>query len=240
MSATTETRLKDLLADWAVGENLNPDELFELEGLKRLHPEIRPESFERAAAGVHQCWLAERLESLPMGLRARLERMRARLGSWGDAPRAKPGNPWRAGWWVAAAATIAMWLATRDALRPAPLPEARDWVAQSWTATADPDATGVTGEVRWSPSQNSGTMVFEGLPTNDPANAQYQLWIFDATRSADYPIDGGVFDAKEGRFEVPIDAKIVVDEAKLFAITLERPGGVVVSSRERLLLTAAF
>ena len=49
-----------------------------------------------------------------------------------------------------------------------------------------------------------------------------------------------MFDAKEGRFEVPIDAKIVVDEAKLFAITLERPGGVVVSSRERLLLTAAF
>lgn len=240
MSASTETRLKELLADWAVGEILNPDEQHELEGLKRMHPEIRPESFERAAASVHQCWLTERMESLPLGLRARIERLRERLGNWASLPRAETGNPWRAGWWVAAAATIAMWLATRDVLRPDTTPPARDWIAQTWTATADPDATGVTGEVRWSPSQNRGTMVFEGLPRNDPTTAQYQLWIFDATRSTDYPIDGGVFDAVEGRFEIPIDAKINVDQATLFAITLERPGGVVVSSRERLLLTAAL
>ena len=44
-------------------------------------------------------------------------------------------------------------------------------------------------------------------------------------------IKGGVFDmpAGDGEAIVPIDAKIRVDEPVLFAITVERPGGVVVS-----------
>ena len=37
---------------------------------------------------------------------------------------------------------------------------------------------------------------------------------------------------------VPIDAKVAVGEPYLFAITVEPPGGVVVSSRERIALVA--
>ena len=77
------------------------------------------------------------------------------------------------------------------------------------------------------------------LPVNDPSRRQYQLWIFDKSRSAEKPVDGGVFDVSStGELIVPIDAKLAVTEAFLFAITAEKPGGVVVSDREDLLLLA--
>ncbi|MEM7228940.1 MAG: anti-sigma factor, partial [Planctomycetota bacterium] len=79
-----------------------------------------------------------------------------------------------------------------------------------------------------------------GLEANDPSVMQYQLWIFDAERSADHPVDGGVFDIPAGGGEVivPIDPKLAVSDATLFAITVEQPGGVVVSARERIVLLA--
>jgi hypothetical protein len=41
-----------------------------------------------------------------------------------------------------------------------------------------------------------------------------------------------------GEVVVPIAAKLHVDHATLFAVTVERPGGVVVSKRERVVVTA--
>ena len=109
----------------------------------------------------------------------------------------------------------------------------------SWTPTEDPSAEGVEGRVAWSDALQSGYMLFEGLPENDPDEGQYQLWIFDATRDEAHPVDGGVFDVPPGEeVVVPIRAKLPVAEATLFAITVERPGGVVVSKRERLPLLA--
>ena len=37
---------------------------------------------------------------------------------------------------------------------------------------------------------------------------------------------------------VPIRAKLPVSDAHLFAVTVEQPGGVVVSSRDRIVLLA--
>ncbi|MGI9538649.1 MAG: anti-sigma factor domain-containing protein, partial [Miltoncostaeaceae bacterium] len=112
--------------------------------------------------------------------------------------------------------------------------------ALPWTATDDPAAAGASGEVLWNNELQQGVMVFRGLAPNDPSEAQYQLWIFDATRSEAHPVDGGVFDvaASSGEVEIPIRARLPVAEPTLFAITVERPGGVVVSSRERLPLLA--
>ena len=83
-------------------------------------------------------------------------------------------------------------------------------------------------------------MRFRGLAANDPAVEQYQLWIFDAERDEARPVDGGVFDVPSTDSDtiVPIDAKLPVSRATLFAVTIEQPGGVVVSSRERLPLLA--
>jgi len=109
-----------------------------------------------------------------------------------------------------------------------------------WTATEDPAAGGAGGAVVWNEGEQAGLMRFSGLAPNDPAVAQYQLWIFDAERDERFPVDGGVFDVPPGAEEVlvPIRARLPVGEAVLFAITVEPPGGVVVSSRERIALVA--
>jgi anti-sigma-K factor RskA len=83
-------------------------------------------------------------------------------------------------------------------------------------------------------------MVFKGLANNDPTRAQYQLWIFDKTRDEKFPVDGGVFDvdSESGDVIVPIRATLPVNAPMLFAVTLEQPGGVVVSKRDRMIVTA--
>lgn len=108
-----------------------------------------------------------------------------------------------------------------------------------WTLTQDPAAQGVTGDVVWSPENQQGFLRFQNLPGNDPKVFQYQLWIFDGTRDERFPIDGGVFDVPaSGEVVIPITAKLPVREATIFAVTIEKPGGVVVSSRERIVVLA--
>jgi hypothetical protein len=113
-------------------------------------------------------------------------------------------------------------------------------LTRSWETTDDPAAQGVSGDVVWDNEKQAGYMRFKGLPANDPSRAQYQLWIFDGSRGDQYPVDGGVFDVPPGSEEVivPIDAKLPVSEPQLFAVTVEKPGGVVVSSRERIVVLA--
>ena len=110
----------------------------------------------------------------------------------------------------------------------------------AWKATEDPSATGASGDVVWHSGAQRGFMRFRGLAANDPAKTQYQLWIFDGERDDKYPVDGGVFNVgPDGELVVPIAAKLHVNKATLFAVTVEKPGGVVVSKRERIVLTAA-
>ncbi|HSO33440.1 MAG TPA: anti-sigma factor [Labilithrix sp.] len=137
---------------------------------------------------------------------------------------------------------------------PAPAPGAPESAAQlrdkllavagtvraEWAATKDPGGRSAGGEVVWNKDQQRGTMTFRGLARNDPSRTQYQLWIFDKARDDKYPVDGGVFDvdAESGDVVVPIRAALPVSTPTLFAITIEKPGGVVVSKREHLVLTA--
>lgn len=95
-----------------------------------------------------------------------------------------------------------------------------------------------SGDIVWSDAKQAGYIRIKGLPKNDPTKQQYQLWIFDENQDPKTPIDGGVFDASsDGEIVVPIDAKIKVKSPKGFAITVEKPGGVVVSKQEKV---AAF
>lgn len=109
-----------------------------------------------------------------------------------------------------------------------------------WSPTKDPLGKTATGEVVWNKDQQKGTMRFRGLAKNDPKLGQYQLWIFDKTRDDKYPVDGGVFDvdSETGDVVVPIRATLPVSAPVLFAVTLEKPGGVVVSKRDRIVVTA--
>ncbi len=155
------------------------------------------------------------------------------------------------GWAVAALLLITLWIGRPgpDA-GPGPAPptlaESRaaliadagtlqlDWAPSAWA-----DFEGVRGDVSWNDERQEGYLRLVGMPVNDPLLSQYQLWIVDPGRDEE-PVDGGVFDIPPGASEVivPISAKLAVDRPAAFAITRERPGGVVVSEGPLLVVAS--
>lgn len=165
------------------------------------------------------------------------------------------------GWFAAIAATafaIAGWIPSRNENgsreisrvgiaqqtsldRSALLASADDLIRVSWTRPGDASSSPPTndlGDVVWSPKFQKGYMRIQGLGRNDPSVEQYQLWIMDPSRDSK-PVDGGVFNIdQDGEIVLPIQAKLEVGQPTLFAITVEKPGGVVVSDQSRLPLLA--
>jgi hypothetical protein len=252
--------LQELYAGRAL-EPLDPFELEALDDLEATFGRSDDRSFEIAAAAVALAGVAESPEPLPRSLRqSLLEQAEAWVGPL-DPPREIPPHRapvaaprWRrpaSGWVAAAVCLVAAILGWSRTPGPATSPSpqtAREALLRSganvlrlaWSATEDPLNGGATGDVVWSNQSQEGYMTFHHLPANDPARSQYQLWIFDTTREQDHPVDGGVFDVTgNGEAVVPIHAKLDVREPALFAVTLEPPGGVVVSDREHLLLVAS-
>ncbi len=101
----------------------------------------------------------------------------------------------------------------------------------------DPAYARVTGYVRWDDAEQSGVMRLTGLPVNLPDTAQYQLWIVDPERDEN-PVDGGVFNVLPGDNLIPIRATLPVQTPRAFALTLEQPGGVVVSDGPLLVIAS--
>lgn len=172
-----------------------------------------------------------------------------------DRPRSERDAVFVAGWLLAAAAIVLAIVGWNRRPPPPPVtPVAQlETPAQQrekllglpgtartpWQATTDEAARGASGDVVWHAGVQKGVMRIAGLAPNERIRFQYQLWIFDESRDEAQPVDGGVFDVgSNGEVLVPIEAKLKVGKAKLFAITVERPGGVVVSKRERIVLTA--
>ena len=152
--------------------------------------------------------------------------------------------------WLCMAASIALalsvWLpGKRDRnvslqqKRDSLIASAPDIVRSKWESTAPDQKPDVElGEVAWSTASQQGFMTIRGLSVNDATKQQYQLWIVDPSRD-DKPVDGGVFDiTSAGESIIPICAKLRVDKPTVFAITVEKPGGVVVSDQKRLPLLA--
>ncbi len=260
MSAEQRERLRELLSDRAT-QPLSPGEFAELLGLLDAFPDEDSSAFDRAAAAVDLVLGADEApEPMPAELRAQVERQAASLVNPGAAARgggrsAAPRRPSRrpalqALPWAVAVACLALALTVflQSELTPAPPPaeprwrqvaEAPDRVELAWSPGGDPTGSAAAGEVVWSDGLQAGFMRFRGMAPNDPSEQQYQLWVFDAERDERYPVDGGVFDVgPDGETVVPIRAVLPVSRAVLFAITVEEPGGVVVSSRERLALLA--
>lgn len=113
-------------------------------------------------------------------------------------------------------------------------------IRSSFAGTADPHSGAVSGDAVWDPTTQRGYLRLRGLPANDRQSAQYQLWVFDAERDQKYPVDGGVFDVADGDRDVIVRIRVPlkVGQVVLFAVTVERPGGVVVSGREHIVATA--
>jgi anti-sigma-K factor RskA len=92
-----------------------------------------------------------------------------------------------------------------------------------------------TGDVVWSDTAQAGYIRLSGLPKNDPNKETYQIWIVAENQDPKTPVDGGTFDVNaDGEVIIPIDPKVKVQNPQAFAITVEKPGGVVVSKQEKL------
>lgn len=161
-----------------------------------------------------------------------------------EEPRALPARVvpfWRhpaLGWMAAAGLAVLLWLPREGETPGVSLAEQRQALLQSaaavqWEFAGTADFSDLEGDVVWTDDNQNGFMRFRGLPANDPTQAQYQLWIVDPERD-ERPVDGGVFDIPVGGGEVvvPIRAALRVDQPVAFVITVEQPGGVVVSRQE--------
>ena len=183
---------------------------------------------------------------LPDALRQRIHADADRFFARTDAHATRRSWPWKAAacaGWLAAAAS---WVVAAALLWPRPpkagdRPEPAGWTA-SLKAGDHPLALGATGRVTWDQAAQSGLLKIRGLARVDPGKGVYQLWIFDADRDPRYPVDGGTFAVADASATtaVPVRARLDVGRPKLFAVTLEPPGGVVVSDRQRIMLTASY
>lgn len=261
MSETPLTRLDELALDRSC-QGLWGADAVEFERLLRGEPDYDAESFERAAAAAHLSLV--RPHEVGASLRDRLiadgesivDQLPVRVLEPTKSERPESSGVTVLAWmgWAAAlllllfggpASTVEF---TPTELREALIARATDELVLDWATTEDPSARGASGDVVWSSAEQAGFMTIRGLATNDPSKEQYQLWIFDGTRTEGnsvtpnggvIPVDGGVFDVTDGEVVVPIDAKLPVGEATLFAITVEKPGGVSVSRQERIVLAAS-
>lgn len=250
--------LLEILAGKALGE-MTPEES---NRLSAIDPEVYADDLyelEITAATLHATYFPATQEAMPLSLQQRiLQQAFAWEGPWnGSAKRVQPnavtGNipfrEWTA--WLALAASLLIVIGlsstrgvkpdlqqSRSKLRSSLLQESPDVVQVAWQPGKTPFPAVVRGDVVWSNSKQNGFMRFVGIPKNDPTKEQYQLWIIDPSRDAE-PIDGGVFDVTDAEEQlIPIQAKLQVVKPVAFAVTIEKPGGVVVSDQERLPLLA--
>ncbi|MEQ8209536.1 MAG: anti-sigma factor [Lacipirellulaceae bacterium] len=253
----TSDRLDDLLADQALF-GLSEAEQAELDALL-LESDLTGDEYDIVATEVQLASTVAADEDLSDSLRERiLAASSATPSTDSPATLALPSSQPSSRNWAGLMLLAASILFAAFILRPAPQAQSfspeqlqasltaaekqagSQVIRVSWTRGADETAKTAEGEVLWDPKTQQGIMRFHGLAKNDPTKEQYQLWIFDADRNEAHPVDGGVFDIADANADtlIPIDARVPVNEATLFAITVERPGGVVVSSRERLPLLA--
>lgn len=155
------------------------------------------------------------------------------------------GNAWfprRAwGWQLAAAAALVfgLWNGFRSPPSSETLPASalREVIVSATDAVRAPFVPGLAtyasleGDVVWSTTKQDGFLRLRGLPANDPQRSQYQLWIVDPQRDAEFPVDGGVFDIPAGSEEalVRFQPRLPIGHPVAFVITQEIPGGVVKS-----------
>lgn len=223
-------------------------------------------AFEKAAAAVDLALFPTHAEPLPAGLRDRLLTDAGAFLATKDRWPLKPSTGLypmevvahgagrrplsRMVWYLAAAglalALVGGWRFFSGGDAEARLPQqqyvdflrdTKDAIRANWVGK-ETGFEGVSGEIVWSGSKQHGLMKLVGVPPNDPAIAQYQLWIVDPDRDR-HPIDGGVFDVPHSDESiVSIDAKLRTESPALFAITLEKPGGVVVSGGPLLVVAS--
>lgn len=223
--------------------------------------EPMPAALQAQVLAAGQAWAAqrraeERADTMSFTAHAR----RAMHGpseriATGDGARRLGWRAW--GGWLAAAACLALaiisWNRSGSILSPGPdgpgdngaragVPNLDAlWSQLSGEPTAKAaelekkdDTVGpppIAAAVYWSDDRQTGVLRLKGLPPIRCPGDVYQVWITDALRDEQYPVDGGMFRVEDGQSEVLllIKPRVRVDCAVHFTITRERAGGAVVS-----------
>lgn len=256
-------RIQELAAGFSLGDVTEA----ELHEIKSYDPKIFQVMVERSEEAAARTFLTFQgtvpVEPMPVELLSRLRKMAGGFIDTATIPNvvkvstvapSTVATSWiglrEIAAWLSVAASIALllsvWLpsktdqiASLQQQRDKLIASASDIVRSKWESTALEQKQGKElGEVIWSSAAQQGFMTIRGLPINDATKEQYQLWIIDPSRD-EKPVDGGVFDiASDVESIVPIQAKLRVDKPTVFAITVEKPGGVVVSDQKRMPLLA--
>ena len=247
----------ELLAQRAT-EGLDEEQVEELQSLLARHRVEDTEAFDLAAAAVANAFGLEKAKhagSAPEGLKAKLRKDADRFfgGSKEKVVALRPPSSRRGEWnwgWATAAILALVLIATNyvgpgipasyETQRERLIADTEGTTVIPWAAPEDPEFAGVRGDVVWNDERQEGYMLLTGMPANDPATSQYQLWLVDPDRD-EKPVDGGVFDipADASSVVIPIDAKLAVNNPTVFAITREQPGGVVVSKGPLLVIASS-
>ncbi len=259
-------QLLDLLARQAI-HGLSETETAELKTLQLDYPDVTGDEFDASVAAILLAGGAGQ-EVLPTHLAAKIlasAPTQSVTSNVVSLPAHKPA--WRseaAGWWSAAAclalAIIGWWpRIAGERVEPTPVavsltpeltPEQQRnalltsgrAIQASWSPGNDAAGNTLVGDVVFDPVTQQGYLRFRGIPANDPRLEQYQLWIADASRTPPEPVEGGVFNPPQrtatGDVIIPFEAKLPVGKPAAFVVTVEQPGGVVVSKQERVLALA--
>ena len=243
MTADPRDRLLDLLTTEAT-QRLSPAESRELADLLRRYPDEDADSLALAAAAADLALLGDP-DSLAPSLAAKLNQQATAYFAATPMPKPRPKPPTGRGtpvvaWlgWVVAAvlAGVMVWMNWPKPVPPVPTMKQKfEDMADAKAFVGDKD--GATGEVRWDEAKQEGYMQVRGLPVLDPAKNQYQLWIVDPNQKQ--AVDGGVFDVQpDGTALIRVKNALRVKDAAAFAITKEKPGGVVVTEQPMTLVLA--
>ncbi|HQR41828.1 MAG TPA: anti-sigma factor [Gemmatales bacterium] len=244
-----------LLADRAL-QGADAAEEAGLRCLLSHYPEMNAETFDYAAAALDLAFQKEEQESLPVHLLTRLQVQAAAFTpekhvpapakvepvpapSPRPNPRANSTLTW-VGWLVAATLLFAVVVPSK----PPQLSysKLKDRGALVVAGSVGPHGNDkLQGEFVWDSNTQQGFMKLTGFEVNDPAVKQYQLWIIDDKPfTVKEPIDGGVFNVTSNKeVLIPIKPNLKVGKAALFAITVEKPGGVMVSKRDPMIFVGA-
>lgn len=259
LSPAERNRLMELLADDVLGM-LDAADSAELATL-RARAGIDRVSYDDIVAGLILATDDPRDGDLPRDMAERLKAM-GRSEFVDSAP--DRGSSTMLAWtgWIAAAAGLLLaavaWYGQRPTAQPPittpaeptlaervdDLVEEPDTIVVPFAAAGLIEGRENAGDLVWNPRLQRGFLRVAALDANDPAQNQYQLWIFDKARET-YAVDGGVFDVAstqptdgQGRTIIPFEPALRVSDPAAFAVTIEKPGGVVVTDQTGLVLLA--
>lgn len=251
--------LDALLADRAM-QGADPAEQVGIDCLMKHSPSQNSDTLDLTAAALDMALSSNQHEELPAHLLSKLQSQGEAIVNenanrkvvepvrmeQGPVPqpaiRSKMSIiPW-AGWVVAAGIMIYFMLpkSSQDKSLELAYQDLKDHGAVAYPGNGPKANSAAKGEILWNDKTQTGYIKLRGLPVNDPAKSQFQLWIFDDRKFTEKtPVDGGVFDVKSnGEVIIPIKANIKVGKPSLFAVTEEKPGGVMVSDREKIVFVA--